>query len=86
MGTPQGTTFSCLAETILQALEDDKESHVGEISLGFVKEVRYRAEKYGFSHAEFTCFGKPIPIPNEEKPKILTYLEVKNLEAKKTIS
>jgi len=86
MGTPQGATFSCLAETILQALEDDKESHVGEISLGFVKEVRYRAEKYGFSHAEFTCFGKPIPIPNEEKPKILTYLEVKNLEAKKTIS
>ena len=76
MGTPQGTTFSCVAETILQALEDDKESHVGEISLEFVKEVKNRAEKYGFSHAPFTCFGRAIII--EEKSKVFTsYLEAK---------
>ena len=76
MGTPQGTTFSCLAETILQALENNRENHVGEISLEFVKEISDQAEKYGFSHAEFTCFGQPILI--EEKSKVFTsYPETK---------
>jgi predicted amino acid dehydrogenase len=60
MGPPKGTTFSCLAETIMQALEDDDEDHVGEIDLSHVKRTSEWQKKYGFKHADFTNFGHTI--------------------------
>ncbi|MHA1829752.1 MAG: hypothetical protein ACTSX6_14020 [Candidatus Heimdallarchaeaceae archaeon] len=75
MGPPKGTTFACLVETIIQTLDNEKENHVGDISLDYVGRIRDRAKKYGFFHAPFTCFGEPLPgeeiqkvfIPGAEK-------------------
>jgi len=57
---PQGTTYSCWAETFMQALEGDLEHHVGPIDLGHMDITADRARKYGFGHAPFTCFGEPV--------------------------
>ncbi len=59
MGPPKGSTFACLAETIMQALAGNTEHHVGAIDLGHVKKTETWAEEYGFSHAPFSCFGRP---------------------------
>ena len=60
MGPPKGTTFACLVETIMMTLEGDKNHHVGEIDEGYLEKTKEWAKKYGFSHAPFTSFGKPI--------------------------
>lgn len=60
MGRLPYTTFACMAETTMQALEGDLENHIGSIDPVFVKEVQFRAKKYGFSHAPFTSFNKKI--------------------------
>jgi len=62
MGPPAGTTFSCLAETIMQALEGEEENHVGEIELDHVQKTRLWAQKYGFTHADFTNYGNKLVI------------------------
>jgi len=62
MGPPSGTTFSCLAETIMQTLEDEDGHHVGEIDIVHVEKTIVWKKKYGFEHAEFTNFGNPVPI------------------------
>ena len=67
MGPPKGTTFACLVETIIQTLENEKENHVGDISLDYVERIRDRAKKYGFFHAPFTCFGRPLPVEEIQK-------------------
>lgn len=61
MGPPPKTTFACLAETIMMALEGNNNHCVGEIDLLRVEETRRWAEKYRFSHAPFSCFSKPVP-------------------------
>ena len=53
-------TFACMSETMMQALEKDFNSHIGEIDPKFVKETERRAKMYGFSHAPFTSFNKPL--------------------------
>jgi len=60
MGPPKGTTFACLVETMMMALEGDRNHHVGEIDENYLEKTKEWAKKYGFSHAKFTCFGKPI--------------------------
>jgi len=57
---PDGTTYSCWAETFMQALEGNLEHHVGEIDIGHMDVTAGWARKYGFGHAPFTCFGEPI--------------------------
>lgn len=60
MGPPKGTTFSCLAETIMQCLENDHNNHIGEIELEHIQKTMFWQKKYGFEHAELTNFGQPI--------------------------
>jgi len=60
MGPPRGATFACLVETMMMALEGDKNHRVGEIDEGYLEKTKEWAKKYGFPHAPFTCFGKPI--------------------------
>ena len=62
MGPPKGTTFACLAETMMMALEGEDEHHIGEIHESYLEKTKEWGSKYGFSHASFTCFGKPISI------------------------
>ena len=74
MGVPRKTTFACLGETIMSAMEAEHNHHVGEIDPLHVEKTKQWAEKYGFSHAPFTCFGQPI---KEINPKPISYLELK---------
>jgi len=60
MGTPPHTTFACLAETIMQTIEHDSHNHTGPISMENITKTKIWAKKYGFSHAPFSSFGKPI--------------------------
>jgi len=60
MGPPQGSTFACFVETAMIALEGNREHHVGSIEESFIKETSNWGNKYGFSHAPFTSFGKII--------------------------
>jgi predicted amino acid dehydrogenase len=62
MGPPKGATFACLVETMMMALEGDKNHHVGEIDEKYLEKTKEWAKKYGFSHARFTSFGKPISL------------------------
>ena len=58
---PDGHTFACWAETMMQALENDCTHHIGAIDLEHVHRTREWAGKYGFGHAPFTCFGELVP-------------------------
>ncbi len=60
MGPPPKTTFACLAETIMEALEEKNSDHVGKIDLLHVEKTKQWARKYKFFHAPFSCFSKPI--------------------------
>ncbi|NOY53449.1 MAG: hypothetical protein GXP58_07505 [Deltaproteobacteria bacterium] len=60
MGPPKGTTFACLAETMLHALEGKREDRVGPIDATHIDNLRTAGKKYGFVHAPFTCFGRPL--------------------------
>ena len=60
MGPPRGATFACIAETMMQTLARDIEHHVGSIDLSHVNKTEKWAQRYGFSHAPFSCFSKPI--------------------------
>ncbi len=64
------TTYACLAETLLDAVERDTDHHVGEIDLGFVDEVRARFLRAGFSHAIPRMFGADArpPLAVRRKP------------------
>lgn len=60
MGPPRGTTFACLAETILQALENDNKNYIGYVDINNIKLIKERARKYNFIHAPFTSYGEQI--------------------------
>lgn len=60
MGPPSGSTFACLTETAMIALEGEKQNHVGGIEYEFLNKTKEWGKKYDFHHAEFTCFGKPL--------------------------
>lgn len=62
MGPPKGATFACLTETMMMILEGESNHHIGEINPFFIEKTKEWAKKYGFSHAPFTSFGKPISL------------------------
>ena len=64
MGPPKGATFACLTETMMITFEGENSHHVGAIDSAFIEKTKQWAKKYGFSHAPFTCFGRPISIEN----------------------
>jgi predicted amino acid dehydrogenase len=67
LGTPKGTTFACLVETIILTLEGKRGHRVGEISPSSVEEIRNMGKKYGFEHAPFTCFGRRLSTEDFKK-------------------
>lgn len=50
--------FACIAEVIMQALENNKENHVGAIDFNYLKKTEQWGKKYGFILRELTNFGK----------------------------
>jgi predicted amino acid dehydrogenase len=59
-GMPIGKNFACIVEVIMQALEDERENHVGSIDLNHLQKTEKWAKKYGFTLNELTNFGKSI--------------------------
>jgi len=59
---PKEVIYACIAEVIMQALEEDKRNHVGSIDLDFLRETEKWAEKYGFTLNELTNFGRPVVL------------------------
>jgi len=59
-GMPKGKNFACFVEVIMQALENERENHVGSINLTHLRKTEKWAEKYGFTLNELTNFGKPL--------------------------
>jgi len=59
-GMPRGKNFACIAEVIMQAMENEQENHVGSIDIKHLKKTEKWAEKYGYTLNELTNFGKPI--------------------------
>ena len=59
---PKEIIYACIAEVIMQALEEDKRDHVGSIDLDFLRETEKWAEKYGFTLNKLTNFGRPIVL------------------------
>ncbi|MFO7637819.1 MAG: hypothetical protein R6X14_00720 [bacterium] len=59
-GVPDGTSYSCWAETFMQALSGDTEHHIGEIDVEHMDTTAKWAGQYGFSHAPLACFGEAI--------------------------
>ncbi len=57
---PHGKIFSCVAEIVMQALENERENHVGSIDLNYLKKTEKLAKKYGFTLRKLTNFGNPI--------------------------
>jgi 3-acetyloctanal aminotransferase len=57
-----GTIFSCLAETMILALDERAEAFsVGrELSLERIEEIGRRGETHGFGVREFLSFGQPV--------------------------
>jgi len=61
---PPGKIFACIAEVIMQAMENDRNNHVGSIDLSYLKETQRWGDKYGFILDELTNFGKTIKKSN----------------------
>jgi len=59
-GMPKGKCFSCMAEVIMQAMENERENHVGSINLEHLNKTISWGKKYQFVLKELTNFGKPI--------------------------
>lgn len=59
-GMAVGKNFSCVVEVIMQAMENEKENHVGSIDLAYLHKTEEWAKKYGFTFNELTNFGKTI--------------------------
>lgn len=68
-GTPPGTAFACFTETLMQILEGNCQHHVGRIDLSHVATTANWAKKYGFTHAQPTCFGHKIDFKGARKPR-----------------
>ena len=46
---PKGKIFSCVAEVLMQAMENEKQNHVGSIDIKHLKKTEEWAEKYSFT-------------------------------------
>ena len=61
-GLPIGKNFACIVEVIMQALENEKENHVGSIDLVYLQKTEKWAQRYGFMLNELTNFGKALQM------------------------
>jgi fatty aldehyde-generating acyl-ACP reductase len=61
-GMPAGKNFACIAEVIMQAIENERKNHVGSIDLHHLRTTEQWAEKYGFILKELTNYGKTINL------------------------
>ncbi len=61
-GMPPGKNFACIAEVIMQAMENERKNHVGSIDLRHLRTTEQWAQEYGFLLKELTNYGKTIPI------------------------
>ena len=59
---PPGKIFACIAEVIMQAIEDDRSHHVGSININHLRKTETWAKKHGFIFNDLTNFGVPIKI------------------------
>lgn len=57
---PAGKNFACIVEVIMQALENERENHVGSIDLNHLRMTEKWAKKYGYTFNELTNFGKAL--------------------------
>jgi acetylornithine/succinyldiaminopimelate/putrescine aminotransferase/predicted amino acid dehydrogenase/acyl carrier protein len=63
-GVEDGTSYACMAETMLLALEGDfrDTSLGGSLDVAEVKRQQALARKHGFSLAGLKSFGRPLPL------------------------
>ena len=61
-GMAAGKNFACIVEVIMQALEDERNHHVGSINLSHLRKTEQWGRKYGFTLNELTSFGKTIQM------------------------
>jgi predicted amino acid dehydrogenase len=59
-GMPPGKNFACIAEVIMQAIENEWKNHVGSIDLNYLRKTEKWGKKYGFALKELTNFGRLI--------------------------
>jgi len=59
-GMPKGKCFSCMAEVIMQTMENERENHVGSIDIEYLHNTENLGRKYGFILNDFTNYGKKI--------------------------
>ncbi len=64
-GMPKTKIFACIAEVMMQALENERQNHVGTININHLKKTEKWAQKYGFVLRELTNFGTPIDKESE---------------------
>jgi len=59
-GMPVGKNFACISEVIMQAMENERENHVGSIDFNHLRKTETWAKKYGYTLNELTNFGKAL--------------------------
>lgn len=59
-GLPKGKNFACIAEVIMQTMENEQKNYAGSIDLEHLKKTEEWANKYGFTLNKLTNFGKNI--------------------------
>ncbi len=64
-GMPKNKCYSCMAEVIMQAMENEKRNHIGSIDINHLKKTEKWGEKYGFILKDLTNFGKSIKNEGE---------------------
>jgi len=57
---PEGKCFSCMAEVIMQAMENERNNYIGSINLEHLYKTVSWGKKYKFILKDLTNFGKPI--------------------------
>ena len=61
-GMPPGKNFACIAEVIMQAMENERMNHVGSIDINYLNKTKKWADKYGFLLNELTNFGQSLNL------------------------
>jgi len=59
-GVPPGKNYACIAEVIMQAMENENKNHLGSIDINYLQKTEQLGEKYGFKLNELTNFGNPL--------------------------
>ena len=59
-GMPKGKMFSCIVEVIMQAMENEKNNHLGSIDMNHLQKTIDWGIKYDFRLKELTNFGKVV--------------------------